>query len=262
MTTSNASSISIFVIATNAYIEYALNLIRSSSKWAAGEIQIQFLLLTDSEIDTQQIGLIGNAITVSTFRIPSYGWPEATLLRFHLMVDHWKHVTGEIVMYLDADTEIVSPLVFADLFELSSKSISNGVTPVLHPGYFNRSWLRNAIIRTRLGPWENRKHSTAYVPIRSRKNYVCGGVIWGLRDSFFQMCQNLKAKIDLDLQHNIVAKHNDESHLNNWFVSHPTLAATPEWAYARGYSNLAGLVPRIEVIHKPSTFIRIPTKFD
>ena len=262
MTIPKTSSISIFVIATNAYVEYALNLIRSSTRWADAETKLQFLLLTDSDIDVQQFAHYGKTITVNPFQIPSYGWPEATLLRFHLMVDHWKHVTGEIVMYLDADTEIVSPLIFADLFELSSKSTSNGVTPVLHPGYFNRSWLRNAIIRTRLGPWENRKHSTAYVPIRSRKNYVCGGVIWGLRDSFFQMCLNTKAKIDLDLQHNIVAKHNDESHLNNWFIGHPTLAATPEWAYASGYSNLAGLVPRIEVIHKPSTFIRIPTKLD
>mgnify|MGYP002628069565 CR=1 FL=1 len=262
MTISKTHSISVFVIATNAYVEYALNLIRSSSRWGEVETQIQFLLLTDSEIDVHQFDHKGNSITVSTFRIPSYGWPEATLLRFHLMADHWEHVTGEIVMYLDADTEIVSPLIFADLFELSTKSTSNGVTPVLHPGYFNRSRLRNALNQTRLGPWENRRHSTAYVPYKSRKNYVCGGVIWGLNKAFFQLCTDIKAKIDMDLLHNIVAKHNDESHLNNWFTIHPTIAATPEWAFASGYSNLAGLVPRIEVIHKPATFNRIPTKLD
>jgi hypothetical protein len=262
MTIPKTSSISIFVIATNAYVEYALNLIRSSTRWADAETPLQFLLLTDSDIDVQQFALQGKPISVSPFQIPSYGWPEATLMRFHLMVEHWEHVTGEIVMYLDADTQIVSPLNFAELFELSSASSSNGVTPVFHPGYFKRSRLRNAIIRTRLGPWENRKHSTAYVPFRSRRNYVCGGVIWGLRELFLQMCVNIKANINLDLEHNIVAKHNDESHLNHWFVSHPTLAATPEWAYASGYKNLACLMPRIEVIHKPATFNRIPTKLD
>ena len=262
MTNAKTASVSIFVIATNAYVEYALNLIRSSSKWSDFDTPLQFLLLTDSEFDEQQFAHHGNAITISQFQIPSYGWPEATLLRFHLMVEHWEHVTGEIVMYLDADTEIVSPLTFTDLFKLSSASISNGVTPVFHPGYFRRSKFRNAVNRTCLGPWENRKNSTAYVPFRSRRNYVCGGVIWGLREPFFKMCDNIKAKIDLDLQRDFVAKHNDESHLNNWFVSNPTLAATPEWAYASGYSNLAGLVPRIEVIHKPETFNRIPTKLD
>ena len=262
MTNAKTSSVSIFVIATNAYVEYALNLIRSSTRWAEIGTQVQFLLLTDSEFDEQRFAHHENQITVRQFKIPSYGWPEATLLRFHLMVEHWAHVTGEIVMYLDADTEIVSPLIFADLFELSSASTSNGVTPVFHPGYFKRSQLRNAVNKTGLGPWENRKNSTAYVPFRSRRNYVCGGVIWGLRESFFKMCVNIKAKIDLDLQHDIVAKHNDESHLNNWFVSHPTLAATPEWAFAAGYRNLKGLAPRIEVIHKPSTFNRIPTVLD
>jgi hypothetical protein len=262
MMTPNTYTISIFVIATNAYVDYALNLIKSSARWAEADTQIQFLLLTDSEIDVDQFDLNGNQITVSPFRIPSYGWPEATLLRFHLMADHWQHVAGQIVMYLDADTEIVSPLKSADLLELCTKSTSNGVTPVLHPGYFNRSRLRNAINRTRLGPWEDRKHSTAYVGYSSRKNYVCGGVIWGLNEAFFQLCADIKPKIDIDLQNNVTAKHNDESHLNNWFTRNSTIAANPDWAYASGYKNLAGLNPRIEVIHKPSTFNRVPTNIN
>jgi hypothetical protein len=53
MTIPKTSSISIFVIATNAYVEYALNLIRSSTRWADAETQLQFLLLTDSDIDVQ-----------------------------------------------------------------------------------------------------------------------------------------------------------------------------------------------------------------
>ena len=257
-----ASSISIFVIATNTYVDYALNLIRSSARWAEANSQIQFLLLTDTEADVQQFAHYRKSITVNQFRIPSYGWPEATLLRFHLMTEHWEHATGEIVMYLDADTEIVSPLIFEDLFKLSTKSESNGVTPVLHPGYFNRSRLRNAVNRTKLGPWEIRIRSTAYVPFRLRRDYVCGGVIWGLREAFLQMCTSIKTNIDLDLQQSIVARHNDESHLNNWFANHPTLPATPEWAFASGYRNLVGMNPRIEVIHKPSTFKRIPTRLE
>ena len=254
--------ISIFVIATNSYVGYAIELIKSSAKLVNEGTQIQFVLLTDVEVDEPQFASTGNSITVDSFRIPRYGWPEATLLRFHLMLNHWDHVTGDIIMYLDADTEIVAPFKFDELLKICTGKSSNGVAPVLHPGYYKRSRLRNAVSRTRLGPWENRRRSTAYVPFRSRRNYVCGGVIWGLRESFFQMCVTIEANIDLDLQHNIVAKHNDESHLNNWFTGHPTLAATPEWAYASGYSNLAGLVPRIEVIHKPATFNRIPTKLD
>ena len=262
MTISNASSISIFVIATKSYIDYALNLIKSSARWTDTETQIQFLLLTDSEVDLGQLALEASSITVTQFRIPSYGWPEATLLRFHLMVEHWDHVTGEIVMYLDADTEIVAPLNFFDLNKFCLAPTSNGVTPVLHPGYYNRSKLLNALNRTKFGPWENRKGSSAFVPFKLRTEYVCGGVMWGLKKSYFELCNHIKQAIDLDSQNNIVAKHNDESHLNKWFTSHPTTAAIPEWAYADGYRNLVGLKPRIAVIHKPLTFKRIPSKLD
>ena len=257
----NKHVITVFIIATKNYIEYANSLIISIDRFLNLNGQTQIIILTDlPELLSEMT--FKNQTTLEKHLIPSYGWPEATLLRFHLMADHWREVTGKIVMYLDADTEIVSPIPFTDLFELSTKSKSNGVTPVLHPGYFNRSRLRNAANRTQFGPWENKKGSTAYVPFRSRRSYVCGGVIWGLRESFFQMCVSIKASIDLDLENNVLAKHNDESHLNNWFANHPTSPATPEWAFASGYRNLDGLNPRIEVIHKPSTFNRIPTKLD
>lgn len=262
MTTSGISKISIFVIATNSYIEYALDLINSAGTWIGSDSHIQFIFLTDSNISSQLASLSGDSVTIDTFQIPSYGWPEATLLRFHLMLEHWNHVTGDIVMYLDADTEIVAPLNFFDLDELCSAPNSNGVTPVLHPGYYNRSKLRNALNRTRFGPWENRKRSSAFVPYKLRTEYVCGGVMWGLKKSFFELCNHIKQAIDLDSQNDIVAKHNDESHLNKWFTSHKTTAAIPEWAYADGYRNLTGLESRIVVIHKPSTFNRIPTNFD
>jgi hypothetical protein len=71
MTIPKTSSISIFVIATNAYVEYALNLIRSSTRWADAETPLQFLLLTDSDIDVQQFALQGKPISVSPFQIPS-----------------------------------------------------------------------------------------------------------------------------------------------------------------------------------------------
>jgi len=262
MTNSNQSKISIFVIATNSYVEYALNLIKSYSQWDDVGLQVQFLLLTDVEIDLQKLDRKENLITINSFRIPSYGWPEATLLRFHLMLNHWDHVTGDIIMYLDADTKIVAPFEVDELLKICSSTSSNGVAPVLHPGYYKRSFLRNTFNKTRFGPWENRRGSTAFVPYKLRKNYVCGGVIWGLNKSFFQLCTDIKAKIDLDLQQGIIAKHNDESHLNKWFVSHPTIAASSEWAYADGYKNLTGLKPRIQVIHKPMSFIRVPTNLN
>jgi hypothetical protein len=260
MTNENNNKVTIFVIATKSYGEYALNLIKSSLKWSETKTQLEFILLRDKQVVSETRVSDRDSIVVKTFQIPSYGWPEATLLRFHLILDHWEHVTGEIVMYLDADTEIVAPLSFSDLSKANLNASSNGITPVLHPGYYNRSWARNIMNRTRFGPWENNRNSSAFVPYKFRENYVCGGVFWGLKEAFHQLCTSLKVSVDHDLKLGIFAKHNDESHLNSWLVNNPTFAASPEWAYADGYQNLSNLIPRVKVIHKPSSFVRTPTE--
>ena len=252
-------AISIFVIATKSYLDYALMLIDSAMKWHVGESRVQFILLTDMNTDSLRVANTSSFFTIDSFQIPSYGWPEATLLRFHLMLEHWRHVSGDVVMYLDADTKIVAPLNFQELSRFCNNPLSNGITPVLAPGYYKRFFPLKMIIRTRIGPWETNQKSTAYVPFNLRRNYVCGAVFWGLRDAFQKLCTELRSQIDADSKKRVIAKCNDESHLNRWFSVHSTIPASPEWAYASGYRNLKKLQPRIEVIHKPSNFVRMPT---
>ena len=251
--------VSIFVIATKSYFDYALTLVESITKSYDGKSHVQFILLTDRDTSKLTITKTSSFFTFDSFQIPSYGWPEATLLRFHLMWEHWSHVAGSIVMYLDADTKIVAPLNFQDLSQFCNHPLSNGITPVLHPGYYKRSPALNLIFRTRFGPWETNRKSTAYISSNHREHYVCGGVFWGLRDAFRKLCTEIISQIDVDLENKIVAKCHDESHLNKWLTTHPTMLATPEWAYAPGYRNLRKLQPRIAVVHKPSNFVRIPT---
>lgn len=259
MTCSTNNTISIFVIATKSYLDYALMLIDSAMKWHVGESRVQFILLTDRNTDSLRVANTSSFFTINSFQIPSYGWPEAALFQFQLMLEHWRHVSGSIVMYLDADTKIVSPINFQDLFQFVNHPSSNGVTLVSHPGYYKRFLPLRFFIRTRIGPWENNQKSTAYIPSNLRKNYVCGAVFWGLHDSFHQLCVEIKSQIDKDSDNKVIAKWHDESHLNKWLTTHPTVLATPEWAYAPGYRNLRKLQPRIEVVHKPSSFIRTPT---
>ena len=254
-------TVTVFIIATNKYVDYAINLIKSINQFFTGMDSVQIIVLTDS-INDLTLPIFRDEFSLQAHQIPSYGWPEATLLRFELMLKFWNFVTGNIVMYLDADTEVVSCIEFNQLMSRCDYSLSSGVSLVLHPGYFNRKFVRRLLTRTTVGPWESRKQSTAFVPFLKRNRYVCGGVFWGLRDSFNLLCGELKSQIDLDLKRNVSAKHNDESHLNRWFVSNSTQASTPEWAFARGYHNLEGLTPRIEVIHKPLSFIRLPTVID
>ena len=257
-----STRLTFYVIATKSYLDYAKDLISDLKSRSTEEFKIQVILLTDVGNAFQSEYPKTSCFELTTSLIPSYGWPEATLFRFKIMLAHPDLAEGEIVAYIDADMRVISSLSTKMFSEPLANSTNCRIALVKHPGYAFRGRPYQFFLKSRFGPWGINQSSSAWVPRKLRLTYVCGGLFWGDSTSFFQLCRNLDQQISADELNGIRAKHNDESHLNNWFISHPTLAATPEWAYASGYSNLAGLVPRIEVIHKPSTFIRIPTKLD
>lgn len=250
--------VTIFVIATKDYLRYATQLVDSASRLGSIDFRIQFIVLTDNLEEASRIPKTQNIKEISIQKIDSLGWPEATLYRFRLMVDHWSAVKGSIVMYMDADTEFVSNFSYSDLVSNVNAS-SSGMVLVRHPGYFKSFFFLIPLIKSRLGPWESNKNSLAFVPIFQRGHYVCGGVYWGSSNSFFQMSSHLSRNISKDEANQIKAKHNDESHLNNWLSQNSSSVVTPIWAFASGYRNLKALKPIIEVVHKPDDFERSPT---
>ena len=175
-------------------------------------------------------------------------------------------------MYVDADTQFVSSFNYNDLLQQADTSAS-GMTLVRHPGYFNRSFLLNLMFvfplasflpwkirkADSLMPWETRRRSSAYVPMRKRSAYVCGGVYWGKKQAFHNLCKELSSSVITDEQNGIRAKHNDESHLNKWKSKYGATLATPAWAFASNYRNLRDITPIIEVVHKPLNFERQPS---
>ena len=249
--------LTIYMIATKAYVRFAIDAVESIRTYFRDPENLQVLVLTDNpEMMTENINpYFRDAIEV--IRIESLGWPEATLLRFHLFLRYWSRVRGDIVMYMDADTQAVASFGISDLISACNKPGSGGVALVQHPGYFNRNWFYRAAIRTRRGPWESRRASSAFVKRQDRKTYVCGGVFWALNERFWQISTEIARCIDVDQSKKIRARHNDESHLNNWFVKNKCGTVTPDWAFADGYRNLRGLIPRIKVIHKPGDFVRV-----
>jgi len=253
----NHVPITIFVIATKSYVLYARTLIESIDAYMTQTMRVQVILLTDQAEDNVLSGMELSGAELKICKIESYGWPEAALLRFDLILRFWNQVTGDIVMYLDADTEVVAPISAKDLLGAIQPSRQDQIVFVQHPGYFNRSTLFRLAIRTPLGPWERRKKSNAFVPISKRKIYVCSGVFWGTRTSFQKLCNDLKKNVQDDLNRGLIAKWHDESHVNHWFNQHSANTVTPEWAYASGYRNLKQLMPRIVVIHKPTNFERV-----
>ena len=250
--------VTVFVIATKNYVHYVTQLISSIPNLGNRDFVFQFILLTDDVAAAARINPSEHDDYISIFEIESLGWPEATLYRFELMTKHWSAVNGSIVMYMDADTEFVANFSYSDLLTAVESSAS-GMVLVRHPGYFKRFFLWKPVFKSRIGPWERKRASLAFVPIIRRGHYVCGGVYWGLSDSFLRMSTQLAQNISTDESNFVRAKHNDESHLNWWLSQNSSSTVTPAWAFASGYRNLKTLTPIIEVVHKPDSFERIPT---
>lgn len=257
-----STRLTFYVIATKSYLDYARDLISDLKSRSTDEFKIQVLLLTDVGNAFQSEYPKTRCFELITSLIPSYGWPEATLFRFKIMLAHQDLAEGEIVAYIDADMRVVSSLSTKMFSDPLANSTNSRIALVKHPGYAFRSRPYQFLIKSRFGPWGINQSSSAWVPRKLRSTYVCGGLFWGNSTSFFQLCRNLDQQISADELNGIRAKHNDESHLNRWSASNQHVFMGPEWVYAPGYKNLRHLKPIISVVHKPLDFVRISSNGD
>jgi hypothetical protein len=225
--------------------------VESATKYVSRDVELTFILMSDNHNTITNNLILPSHINCKTKRIPSLGWPDATLQRHSLMLSGWEMVDSEIVGYLDADMRFIGCVEALDIVRPIRNSPA-GVSLVRHPGYFNRSWIIERAIMTRLGPWECRPNSSAYVKWFDRKTYVCGGMYWGQSDAFFHMNVELEALIQQDVRRGMCAKHNDESYLNRWFLDHQELCSLeePRWAYDPTYRHLSTVKPLIEAVRK------------
>lgn len=154
------------------------------------------------------------------------GWPDATLYRYHAILENEKRFSYYDYLYLcDADMrfethvgdEIYAPLV-----------------AVQHPGYFRLQ--RNL-------PYENRYESAAFIR-GARGTYYAGGFVGGERDAFLDLARRIAEQIDADDEKGIVARWHDESHLNKQLALYPpTVTLPPSYCYPDDASAYPWLKP-------------------
>lgn len=247
----------VLMIATNKYLDFAVESIRSIQEFLFPDKEGQVLLFTDQPKSFNVKS--DSRVQVDLVEIEPLKWPEATLLRYEIFNNHWQSVQGDFVIYLDADTLVKRATPFA---EVNLENLINGIALVQHPGYYENTGLKWILNRTIASTWETNAKSLAFVPLLRRKKYVCGGVWMGEKNSIEKMIKQLARQVTIDRQNGVMAKWHDESHLNSWFANNKVSAKTPEWAYSPdyNYSNIEN--PIIEVITKSVNFERITTKIE
>ena len=232
--------ICINVIATGKYIEFVPQLIYSIDKYFLIGHDITVNVFTDSDslacvvINTTRLYLIQH-------KIPSYKFPEATLLRYHIMLD--VDYDCDYIFYLDADMRIV---------DYVGDEILGDLVAVRHPGYY---------IAKNAGAWETRAESLAYIKPEDRKKYFCGGVQGGSKDYYTTAMIIMSEWIDIDLKAGVMPVFHDESILNKFLISreYKELSCAyciPEAMYKRRYSKIEHIKPKILALEKDFNYFR------
>lgn len=250
----SVKSVGILMVATNAYLERwketALDLEQNAFKKVAKVVIHLFTNEIEAAAQFSKDNL--KRIEVRIHRIPGWGWPEATLLRYEFISQIKNVLSHEFLVYLDSDMRVTGDI--ADI--VLKLDVSDGLGVVSHPGFFRPSGIgrvklyimspkslladfKNALLNSKhLGAWEKNDQSTAFVPRRGRKSYVHGAIWFGYKEDFISMCQTLTSQTRIDLNNNIIARWHDESHLNCYITKNPHKIFNNRLSWVMGYKNL------------------------
>jgi hypothetical protein len=256
-------SLAILTVATRHYFDYWEKMIRSAEENYSGEININFHVFTDHHESSRLIKFKSPFLNVVTHRIEELGWPEATLKRYEIILNHQDSYTEDFLLHLDADMLFKSPLIFL-ANQLDGQNMMNLVR---HPGFYRpkRSkkflfYLKNQryilrdikaqILFGGLGSWERDENSQAFVPRNLRKEYFCGATWFGPRVKFLEFCADLESSVQADFVSGKMARWHDESHLNRWAAYNEYIALTPSFCFDPSFPQLRNLNEFIRAVDK------------
>ena len=248
------------MIATRNYISHCNTLLKDIEDKCFNN-NLQLLIFSDCPAKIRK----STRYLTKVIQIPSYGWPDATIKRYELILKNSHEILGNYVAYIDADMRIEDDFVP----EFVNNSRNGRMVLVAHPGYWRPKgklrialYSKNPTILARdiwrhlkvggIGSWETSKDSTAFVARNKRKTYVCGGFWGGPRDLVIKMCTELEQLINIDALNGVMAIWHDESHLNAWLSRHEATICNPSFCFDSRYKNLDSLQPHISAVLKTS----------
>lgn len=226
------TTLTICTIATRKYIGYLSELLTDLENHLENADQIDLVILTDG-LNMQKARLLGEKcrLSVQIFEIEDMAWPEITLFRYDILKRYSQHLSGNYVMWIDADMRLLKNWDFLKTFQRKK-----GIWFALHPGF------RNSLNRYKLfpmqdlklqlsiilknfmvgqfayGTWEGRKNNLAYVPPAFRRHYFHGAIWAGSRNEILQMLSLLSIKASESYRNQSIPIWHDES-LLNWYAA-------------------------------------------
>lgn len=200
-----AKKIGLCVMATGKYIAYIPRLLDSADIYFLPNHEVTYFVFTDSAFE--------HAKTKTMYQ-EQMGWPYDSMMRFET---YYKH--KDLFADLDYVYAIDADMVFADA--VGDEILSERVATVLSVHLFD-------VIK----PYEANPLSTAYVHAQEGAYYFAGAFYGGSKDAFVHLIKTTMERIHIDLARGYIARCNDESHINRYFIDYkPTNILSPSYCH-------------------------------
>jgi len=256
------SSIGLVVFAVGTYLPYCLSLIQSIISNAENRECWNFYVFTDQPevLDSFELPYINR---LSVIRVNCMSFPEASLMRYELLTQHFQHSppTEDVLVFSDADMLVV------DHPERIVQTGNSRPTFVLHPGFWRPPFAERVklylstpqilmidlylVLRFGgIGTWETNSSSSAHVRRRLRRQYFCGGFWFADRQCFMWVCEQIASSIQRDRRIGIMARWHDESHLNAFATKNLKNVLDSSYCFEPTYPQLKTLPPTVIAIDK------------
>lgn len=203
--------IGLLIIATNKYIDFLQQLIKSTDRFFCKNQDVTYFVFTNQKID------IVSERQIESVHVEHKKWPFMTLHRYKIFNEN-KDILSKMdyLYYIDVDMTLEA--------EVGDEILSERVA-TQHPAF--------AGIR---GTPETNSKSLAYVYPHEKMQYFAGGFNGGSSQEYLKMCNILSSNIDEDYKNGIIAIWHDESHMNRYFIDNPpTKILNPSYCYPQSW---------------------------
>ncbi len=198
-------SIGLLIMATGKYVDFVGPLIKSADTFFCKNHKVTYFVFTDGQLPHHD-----NVVKIYQ---PQLGWPYDSMMRFGTYYKHRARLQDcDYLFSCDADMRFAACV---------GDEILGDRVATIHSGCLFAK-----------GPYETNPISTACIAQGEGVYYFAGAFYGGKRDEFLKLARTAKRNVNIDLARGVIARVNDESHLNRYFVDNePTVMLSPSYCH-------------------------------
>lgn len=224
--------VAICFIGTGKYLNFLPKYYENIKKYFLPNSEKTFLVFTDGEGDFPD--------DIKVYQQEHLEWPYITLTRFGIIQKAKEEIeNNDWLVFIDADALVVDKIGEEEFFDNEKPFFG-----VHHPCHFLQMPPHNEYPAS----FETNPLSLSHISENDDLSVYYQGCLWGGKVSnVLGMIEELKRRINEDLENNVIAIWHDESHINKFFIENKDLVNIlgPEYAYPEVFSEYCNFEPKI-----------------